>query len=33
VRGGVAVDVPNGKTVVVNKSGGGYGDLEGKIVD
>ncbi len=25
VRGGMAVDMPNGKTVVVNKTGDGYG--------
>jgi hypothetical protein len=31
VRGGMEVDMPNGKTVVVNKTGDGYGDVEAKV--
>jgi hypothetical protein len=31
VTGGVEVDMPNGKTVVVNKTGDGYGDVEAKV--
>jgi hypothetical protein len=26
------VDMPNGKTMVVNKTGEGYGDVEAKVV-
>lgn len=31
VRGGMEVDMPNGKTVVVNKTGEGYGDVKAKV--
>jgi hypothetical protein len=31
VKGGMEVAMPNGKTVVVNKSGDGYGDVEAKV--
>jgi hypothetical protein len=31
VRGGMEVAMPNGKTVVVNKTGEGYGDVEAKV--
>jgi hypothetical protein len=31
VRGGMEVNMPNGKTVVVNKTGDGYGDVEAKV--
>jgi hypothetical protein len=31
VKGGVAVDMPNGKTVLANKTGEGYGDVETKV--
>ncbi len=27
----MAVDMPNGKTVLINKSGEGYGDVDAKI--
>jgi hypothetical protein len=32
VRGDVEVDMPNGKTVVVNKTGEGFGDLHADVV-
>jgi hypothetical protein len=31
VRGGTEVDMPNGKTVVVDKTGEGYGNVEAKV--
>lgn len=31
VRGGMAVDMPNGKTVLVSKTGDGYGDVDAKV--
>jgi hypothetical protein len=31
IRGGMEVDMPNGKTVVVNKTGEGYGGVEAKV--
>jgi len=31
VKGGMAVDMPNGKTVLINKTGEGYGDVDAKI--
>jgi len=31
VKGGMEVSMPNGKTVVVNKSGEGFGDVEAKV--
>jgi hypothetical protein len=31
VRGGMEVEMPNGKTMVVNKTGEGFGDIEAKV--
>jgi hypothetical protein len=31
VRGGMEVGMPNGKTMVVNKTGDGYGDVDGEV--
>jgi hypothetical protein len=31
VRGGMEVEMPNGKTAVINKTGDGFGDVEAKV--
>ncbi|KAI9746663.1 MAG: hypothetical protein M1818_000377 [Claussenomyces sp. TS43310] len=31
VKGGMEVNMPNGKTMIVNKTGEGYGDVEAKV--
>lgn len=31
VRGDMAVEMPNGKTMTVNKTGNGYGDVEARV--
>lgn len=33
VKGGLEVDMPNGKSLLVNKTGQGYGDVEAKVED